>query len=129
MLCGNFYSNSVRAEQSGGSPHCCLCEAPVEDLPHVVASCEALEEQRQTNTEELKQVLVNDIQSNETERVTLKKVLTSEEFNHLAQSEELLTQFAVNPTSFNLTNKCRVNINNAKLTQICKITRNLCYSI
>ena len=41
MLCGDFYSFSVKAEQTGNSPHCRLCKAPVEDLPHILASCTA----------------------------------------------------------------------------------------
>ena len=57
------------------------------------------------------------------------KVLTSEEFHQLVTSEDLFTQFLVDPTSFNLPDKYRINLDDAKLTQINKIARHLCYSV
>ena len=123
MLCGDFYCYSIKAENTGGSPHCRLCLAPVEDLPHVLSTCSAMGELRQTIVRELEATLT--FQSHK----LFAKVLTSEEFLQLVTSEDLFTQFLVDPTSFNLPDKYRININDAKLTQINKITRHLCYSV
>ena len=125
MLCGDFYCYSIKAENNGGSPHCRLCLAPVEDLPHVLTTCSAMEEARQAIVRDLEIILT--IQPSESELYA--KVLTNEEFNQLVTSEDLFTQFLVDPTSFNLPDKYRINFNDAKLTQINKITRHLCYSV
>ena len=84
-----------------------------------------MEEARQAIVRDLEIILT--IQPSESELYA--KVLTNEEFKQLVTSEDLFTQFLVDPTSFNLPDKYRININDAKLTQINKITRHLCYSV
>ena len=122
MLCGDLFTFSIRANQSGGSPHCRLCLAPVEDLPHVVSSCPELEEPRQSVTNGLEQLLVR---SSTQDTVSI----SGEQFERLVADDELFTQFVVDPTSFNLPDPYRINVNDANLIQICKLTRNLCFSI
>ena len=122
MLCGDLFTFSIRANQSGGSPHCRLCLAPVEDLPHVISSCPELEEPRQSATNGLEQLLVG---SSTHDTVSI----SGEEFERLVADDELFTQFVVDPTSFNLPDPYRINVNDANLIQICKLTRNLCFSI
>ena len=125
MLCGDFYSFSVKAEQTGNSPHCRLCEAPVEDLPHILASCTATAEPRQRTICDLEQLLT--IQTSDSEIFT--KVLSEEDFSQLVNSDNIFTQFLVDPTSFNLPDKYRINVNDAKLMAITRTTRNHCFSI
>ena len=95
---------------------------PVEDLPHVVSSCPKLEEPRQSVTNGLEQLLVR---SSTQDTVSI----SGEEFERLVADDELFTQFVVDPTSFNLPDPYRINVNDANLIQICKLTRNLCFSI
>ena len=126
MLCGDLYTYSVKADQSGGSPHCRLCQAPCEDLPHVLSICEATSQPRQDTTQELKNILVNNFSL---DGVSVTKSLTNEQFSMLVSDPILFAQFAVDATSFNLPDIYRVNINDINICQIFKITRNFCYSI
>ena len=41
MLAGDYPTYSIQAAQSDGSPHCRLCFAPIDNIEHVVASCNA----------------------------------------------------------------------------------------
>ena len=51
------------------------------------------------------------------------------EFDQLVSNDELFTQFVVDPTSFNLPDPYRTNVNDVNLTEICRLTRNLCFNI
>ena len=126
MLCGDLYTYSIKADQCGGSPHCRLCQAPCEDLPHVLATCEATTLPRQDATQELKDILVNNFSL---DGVSNTKSLTNEQFSNLVSDPTLFSQFAVDPTSFNLQDIYRVNVNDINISQIFKTTRNLCFSI
>ena len=96
MLCGDLFTFSIRANQSGGSPHCRLCLAPVEDLPHVISSCPELEEPRQSVTNGLEKLLVR---SSTQDTVSI----SGEEFERLVADDELFTQFVVDPTGIEST--------------------------
>ena len=99
-----------------------LCVAPVEDLTHVIFSCPELLEPRQSNTKNLEQFLVK---SPSLDTMSL----SSEEFNQLVSDENIFTQFVVDPTSMNLPDIYRTNVNDVNLPQICSMTRNLCFSL
>ena len=122
MLCGDLNTFSIRAAQLGGSPHCRLCLAPVEDLTHVIFSCPELLEPRQSNTKNLEQFLVK---SPSLDTMSL----SSEEFSQLVSDENIFTQFVVDPTSMNLPDIFRTDVNDVNLPQICSMTRNFCFSI
>ena len=75
---------------------------------------------------QLEDILVNNF---DVDGVSVTKILTNEQFSNLVTDEILFCQFSVDPTSFNLSDIYRVNINNVNISQIFKITRNLCFSI
>ena len=108
MLCGDLYTYSLRAQQSGGSPHCRLCQAPYEDLPHVLSTCTETNGPRQVQSEALRTILVNS--QSVDENITLTKSITIQEYLDLVRDEDLLTQFVVDPTSYNLPSTYRVSI-------------------
>ena len=124
MLCGDLYLYSVGSHQSGGSPHCRLCQAPYEDLPHVVATCRETDGPRQVGIAALKSVLVSDNDTN-----LLAKSLSEEDFRKLISDEDTFTQFALDPTSFNLPADYRISFQDVNVSQLFTITRTLCYSI
>ena len=124
MLTGDFYTYELKAELSGGSPHCRLCSSAyqnresetdqnyIENISHIIVICSALDDIRQKILSEITQICLNikylDIQS-----ITL--------------NEETMTQFILEPSSLNL--QSRVNINDPILPEIIRKSRNLCYAL
>ena len=114
MLCGNLLTYSTKYEQAGlGSPHCRLCDCKYESLAHIVASCERFDDVRSKILIEFDELLKDS-----------KNKLNMEMFK---QSEEILTQFVLDPTSMNLND--RVHINDPIVPHIFKLSRDLCYAI
>ena len=59
----------------------------------------------------------------------MSKVIQSEKVKKLFEDHRMLTQFILDCTSFNLPDDYRLNVNDKKVNQIFKLTRDLCYSI
>ena len=51
MLAGDFFTYEVKADQSGGSPHCRCCSypSPPENLQHILTSCSSYSDIRVRN--------------------------------------------------------------------------------
>ena len=122
MLCGDLYTYSVKASQTGGSPHCRLCLHPYEDLPHVIFFGKT-QDQRERCTQELKTILVNA----DNDQICTKS-LTETQFTELVENEDLFTQFIVDPTSFNLPEMYWISLQDDNISQFFSIARRMCYS-
>ena len=115
MLAGDYFTYEVKANQSGGSPHCRCCPypSPAENLEHILTSC----------------VMYSDIRirikSEYEEACTLAKSDIC--FKQICGQNSSFCQFILDPASFNL--KTRVHMNDPILGTLFKITRDFCYAV
>ena len=121
MLSGEYLTFDLKSRQgTGGSPSCRLCHFPVENLQHVL-SCPATSEPRIRIQREMKDILCDT--SN-----THTKSLSESQFQDLVADTKSFAQFCVDCTSFNLHEVYRLNLNDPRLSQVFKVTRDLCYA-
>ena len=116
MLSGDYYTYQVKADQSGGSPHCRCCtlpDKPAENISHILTSCSAYEEIRNRVMTELEN-LCRQSQSNIS-------------FQTMRSEPETLCQFILDPSSFNLSD--RIHRDDPVLLPLFKLSRDLCYGI
>ena len=116
MLIGDYLTYSVRATQSGGSPicRCCPPQSPEnEDILHILTKCEKYSDIRKRMLPEY-QVLC--LQSK-----------TRLNFDAVKCNAKTLTQFILDPSSFNLEN--RVNVSDPVLPSLFQLTRDYCNAI
>ena len=114
MLCGNLLTYGQKFEQSGlGSPHCRLCDSSHESISHIVASCPQFEDIRKNILIEFDEVLAES-----------KNKVKIKDFQH---SDEILTQFILDPTSLNLPQ--RIHLNDPIVERLFKLSRDICFSI
>ena len=113
LLAGDYLSNEKLARHGGKSPLCDICDLHQnESYSHIISRCKALEEPRH--------IMLN----------ILTEFCHSKEFyffDNILQNDEELTQFILDPTSMNLTN--RVNFNDRNLPELMNICRNFCNSL
>ena len=134
MLCGDYYTYSVRADQSGGSPHCRICPpsaaasdsdpSPAEDLQHILTECAATEEPRSRILEGLEKCL-----STSTVTIPGPGQLGKVYCDIKSLDKSTLTQFILDCCSLNLPNSVRISVSDPKRTEIFKLCRDLCYSV
>ena len=114
MLCGNLLTYGMKFEQSGiGSPRCRLCKHPFESISHIVGSFPSFDDIRESIFIEIDQVLAN----------SANKLRIS----NFLESEDILTQFVLDPTSMYLTD--RVHMSDPIVPQMYKLSRDYCYAI
>ena len=116
MLSGDYLTFSIKASQSGGSPYCRCCSPTSElkeDLAHILAICETYTEIRKRMLPGFQQ-LCQQSQSNI-------------EFEELSNQVNTLTQFILDPSSFNL--KVRINMSDPILPSIFRLSRDYCNAI
>ena len=116
MLLGDYYTYEIKSVQSGGDPFCVLCvrnknEEHIENLHHILLSCENYSVVRNNYLEKYKNILIS----------------SNIHFDEMYKNKEEFCQFILDPTSMNL--KKRININDPILPEIFKISRNLCHTI
>ena len=114
FLSGNYITYAVKAEQSGGSPKCRICNTGNnETLSHVILSCPSLEAERKpiiTEYEQLCGMTKNNIN-----------------FQLITEDPKHLCQFILDPSSMNL--PVRVSISDPILSEMFKLSRDLCYKL
>ena len=114
MLCGNLLTYGQKFQQSGrGSPHCRLCDCDFESISHIVASCPSFDDIREKILIEYDDVLQyskNDLR-----------------VQNFLESEDVLAQFVLDPTSMNLL--VRVHVNDPIVPQLFKLSRDICSAI
>ena len=112
FLSGNYLTYKIKADQSGGSPRCRICETGAEEtVSHVISNCSALQLERQKILPDISKLCA----------LTQNKI----NFEELLQSEEKLCQFILDPTSLNLT--LRVNLQDKLVPAFFQLSRDFCH--
>ena len=113
FLTGDYLTYDKRSRQSGGSPHCRLCQKKGENetTSHLISRCEALNSPR-------RRILSEILALCETHKINIQSQF---------KNSETLTQFILDPCSLNLSE--RVNINHPVLPLLFKLSRDLCNAI
>ena len=116
MLAGDYFTYDVKANQSGGSPHCRCCSPPSpsnEDLLHILTICEAYAEIRK-RIFPVFQALCSQSKS-------------GVDFSEISSENITLCQFILDPSSFNL--KTRIHMSEPILGSMFKLSRDYCSAI
>ena len=114
FISGSYLTYQMKADQSGGSPRCRICDSGAsETISHIITTCTRLEPDRSRILKEF-QALCN---------MSLSKV----NFDIIKQNEHTLCQFLIDPTSMNL--PFRVSVNDSLMPQFFKLSRDLCYTL
>ena len=116
MLAGDYFTYDVKANQSGGSPHCRCCSPPSpsnEDLLHILTICEAYAEIRK-RIFPVFQALCSQSKS-------------GVDFSEISSENITLCQFILDPSSFNL--KTRIHMSDPILGSMFNLSRGYCNAI
>ena len=116
MLAGDYLTFEKRANRSGGSPHCRNCEEPPlksENLKHILIECDMYKEIRERIFLEFDNAC--------------KYAKSQVDFEDIRKNEKSLTQFILDPSSFNL--EKRVHVNDPALPDLFRISRDYCYAV
>ena len=114
FLSGDYLTYQTKFDQSGkGSPLCKICRTENETISHIIANCPAYSETRLRILQEFSELCL----------LTKSKI----NFQDTLDNPETLTQFILDPTSFNL--EKRVNISDPVIEPLFKLSRALCFSI
>ena len=124
MLAGDYYTFAAKSKQVPGSSHCRICRDPVEDLVHVLCDCPALDEPRRRIFHQLSLTL-----GEQTPDDNSSKILDAVCIEILFSDKIMLTQFVLDCTSYNLPNTYRYSTNDPKMTEIFRLSRDLCYTL
>ena len=114
FLAGNYLTYKIKADQSGGLPHCRICATDCDEtISHVISTCTGMTVQRERVLKEIKQLC----------KLTKNQI----NFDKLSESENGLCQFILDPTSLNL--PMRVSLSDPLLPEFFKLSRDFCYLI
>ena len=116
MLAGDFLTQQVKADRSGGSPLCRSCpeDAPKnENLSHILTKCLAYQDVRQRIFPEISEAC----------KMTKSKL----NFQEILKNDTTLCQFLLDPSSFNL--EKRIHIDDPALPTLFKISRDYCFAV
>ena len=123
MLSGDYFCYAVKSDQAGGGDHCRLClhlcpAAPRrrEDLLHILTECEGSQETRDRVMHHL-ELLLDGMNKNPSH------------FHEIVRDKPVLCQFILDCSSLNLPNHLRININDARITEVVKTNRDICYAV
>ena len=113
FLSGNYLTYSIKAKQSGGSPHCKICPVPScdETYSHIISSCHGMAVEREKLLSDMK-ILCSNSRS-------------SINFDKIVEDEKSLCQFVLDPTSLNL--PTRVQLNDPLLGDFFRLSRDYCH--
>ena len=115
MLAGDYFTYDVKANHSGGSPHCRCCPTPSpnENLVHILTNCGAYADIRKKMFPEYENLCDQ----------SKSRIL----FQEISSENITLCQFILDPASFNLQN--RIHLNDPILGSIFKLSRDYCNAI
>ena len=119
MLCENYFTYEIRANQSRGSPHCRVCsqpnqvEKPSENLSHIISKCVAYENIRSRILPEYS--------------LLCQQSKSSINFADILLDKSRLCQFIMDPGSLNL--HPRISQSDPLLDQFFALSRDYCYAI
>ena len=113
MLAGDYFTYEVKADQSGGSPHCKCCPSPSENLQHILTRCSAYSGIRTRIIIEYEN-LCNQSESNIS-------------FQSIVSEDQTFCQFVLDPSSFNL--DPRIHLSDPILGPLFKLSRDYCFAV
>ena len=115
MLAGDYFTYEVKADQSGGSPHCRCCPypSPSENLQHILTKCSAYSDVRTRIVKEYE-----NLGSQSKSNISFQSILSD---------DSSFCQFVLDPSSFNLTS--RIHLSDPILGQIFKLSRDYCFAV
>ena len=111
FLSGDYLTFEIKSSQSGGSAICRICRLSDEMYSHIIASCKHLNRKQFYNEY----------------RILCSLSENKINFDHILQNEETLTQFILDPCSFNL--KTRIHIDDPVRPLLFNLSRDFCYSL
>ena len=115
LLTGDFPSFELIGQQQRSDQSCRLCSYPVESTQHILTECRATSDVQERLLPELLNLLAAIDPTND--------LLLQ---NHSRLS---LTQFILDPTSFNLNRGIRISFQNARLPELFTLCRDWCFSV
>jgi hypothetical protein len=115
LLSGNFASYELIGKQRSSDPGCRLCPTPIESTQHILSACCATADVRERLLPELLNLISEVHPTN--------GILDP----HVPKST--LTQFILDPTSFNLSNKFRIPFRHTRLHEIFRLCHDWCYAV
>ena len=114
FLSGDYLTYQTQFERTQkGSPQCKICESENETISHILVTCPHHENTRRRILSEISAVS--------------RLAKTEVNIDLIMQNPENLTQFILDPTSFNLEN--RVHRDDPIVPLLFRLSRDLCYSI
>ena len=116
FLCDDVYTFEKRAKYSGGSPTCRLClgsDDTVEDMVHIIANCSAYGDLRSRILSQMK--------------IACEMEIPAAYLEDLFEDDDLLTQFVLDCTSFNLPK--RICPKSDLFLTILDLSRDFCFKI
>ena len=114
FLTGDYLTFQRKYQESGkGNPICKICGLENESICHILTQCPAYKSIRDRILEEFQEICS----------------ITQNNFDleAIRTNPETLTQFLLDPTSFNL--KTRVHISDPVVPELFKLSRDYCYAI
>ena len=115
LLTGDYFTYESKFIQTGkGTPTCKICQTESESICHIVANCMEYNQVRSRISTEIKALCIK---------------INLQEINKIFENSSIFTQFVLDPSSFNLDPCYRVNISDPRLTELFKLSRDLCFSI
>ena len=112
LLSGDFLTRERESLDTGSSPHCRLCHAPVEDIEHVLVRCHC--------TADIRDCLLPEILN------TVKAI--QPRCAILDKQHPYLTQFILDCTSLNLPEPYRIPAHHPHVGLIFRMSRHWCYA-
>ena len=116
MLAGDYLTYEVRANRSGGSPHCRNCPEKTlknENLRHILTECNGYRTIRERIFPEFSKAC----------QLTKSQL----RFEDILKNDQELTQFILDPASLNL--QKRVHMSDPAIDELFRISRDYCYTI
>ena len=114
FLTGDYLTYSRKYEESGqGNPMCRICRSEYESISHILSQCPAYHTIRDKMLQEFSEICLF--------------TQTSLNFENIRTDSKTLTQFILDPTSFNL--KERVHVSDPVVPAIFKLSRDYCMAI
>ena len=114
FLTGDYLTYERKYNESGhGNPLCRICRVGNESISHILTNCSAYNTQRNKILKEIEELC----------DLTLNNI----NFSEIKSDSNKLTQFILDPTSFNL--QKRVHISDPIVPTMFKLSRNLCKAI
>ena len=114
FLAGDFLTGELLAAQSGGNPECKLCESGSETTDHIITQCIALSNVRGR--------IMPEVMNKVADIAPQCEILETNNKQHH-------TQFLLDCSSLNLPQNVRISNQNPRITEIFKISRDLCYAL